>query len=102
MVDSSFSCHKWFFISVSDVPEDSIFTAQECLKLWAGFGYLRRLAEMMVLDDHLKKLILKTSDANEISLEAIKSGMMTLLQHGSRKVMEGITTIKEVLRMTRI
>ena len=57
---------------------------------------------MMVLDDHLKKLILKTSDANEIRIEAIKSGMTTLLQDGARKVLEGITTIEEVLRVTRI
>ena len=58
--------------------------------------------EIMVLDYHLKKLILKTSGASEIRTEAIKSGMTTLLQDGARKVMEGITTMEEVLRMTKI
>lgn len=42
------------------------------------------------------------SDANEIRIEAIKSGMTTLLQDGARKVMEGITIIEEVLRVTKI
>ncbi|MEA3487460.1 MAG: type II secretion system protein GspE, partial [Thermodesulfobacteriota bacterium] len=67
-------------------------------------GYRGRTAifEMMLLDDHLKKLILKTSDANQILKDAVKSGMTTLLQDGTRKVLEGITTIEEVFRVTRI
>lgn len=67
-------------------------------------GYRGRMAvmEMMILDDYLKKLILKTSDANQIRKEAVKSGMTTLLQDGARKVMEGTTTIEEVLRVTKI
>ncbi|HOO89922.1 MAG TPA: type II secretion system ATPase GspE [Syntrophales bacterium] len=67
-------------------------------------GYKGRTAifEMMVLDDHLKKLILKTSDSNQILREAIKSGMTTMLHDGSRKVLEGITTIEEVFRVTRM
>ncbi|MBW2630667.1 MAG: type II secretion system ATPase GspE [Deltaproteobacteria bacterium] len=67
-------------------------------------GYRGRTAifEMMLLDDHLKKLILKTSDANQILRDAVRSGMTTLLQDGTRKVLEGITTIEEVFRVTRI
>ena len=67
-------------------------------------GYKGRTAifEMMILDDHLKKLILKTSDSNQILKEAVKSGMTTMLQDGSRKVLEGITTIEEVFRVTRM
>ena len=67
-------------------------------------GYRGRTAifEMMTLNDHLRKLILKTSDANEIRKEAIKSEMKTLLQDGARKVLEGITTIEEVFRVTCI
>lgn len=66
-------------------------------------GYKGRTAifEMMVLDDHLKKLILQTSDANQIKRIAIESGMSTLLQDGTHKVLEGITTIEEVFRVTR-
>ncbi len=65
-------------------------------------GYRGRVAifETMVIDDHLKKMILKTSDANEIKKEAIRLGMKTLLQDGARKVLEGITTIEEVFRVT--
>ncbi|MEA3416992.1 MAG: hypothetical protein U9R02_12710 [Thermodesulfobacteriota bacterium] len=67
-------------------------------------GYRGRTAifEMMVIDDHLKKLILKTSDTNQIGKEAVKSGMITLVQDGARKVLEEITTVEEVFRVTRI
>jgi general secretion pathway protein E len=67
-------------------------------------GYKGRMAifEMMVLDDHLKKLILKTSDSNLIRRDAVKGGMTTLPRDGARKVLEGVTTIEEVFRVTRI
>jgi general secretion pathway protein E len=55
----------------------------------------------MIVDDDIKRLVLKTSDANQINELALKQGMITLQQDGILKVMEGITTIEEVLRVTR-
>ncbi|MBN2688406.1 MAG: type II secretion system ATPase GspE [Deltaproteobacteria bacterium] len=65
-------------------------------------GYRGRTAifEMMLLNEELKKLILKTSDANEIKQEAVRHGMKTLLQDGSTKILEGKTSIEEVYRVT--
>jgi len=70
----------------------------ECMKT----GYLGRTAifEMMEFNDSLKKTILKTSDANEIRSVAVQHGMTTLLQDGTRKVLEGKTSIEEVFRVT--
>ncbi len=67
-------------------------------------GYRGRTAifEMLILDDPLKRLILKTSDSNQINDEALKRGMTNLLSDGVRKMLEGNTTIEEVLRVTRI
>jgi general secretion pathway protein E len=67
-------------------------------------GYRGRTAifEILILDDPLKRLILKTSDANQIQDEAMKRGMTNLLVDGARKVLEGTTTIEEVFRVTRI
>ncbi len=67
-------------------------------------GYRGRTAifEIMVMNEELKRLILKTSDSNRIHEEAIKYGMTTLMQDGARKVLEGTTTMEEVLRVTRI
>ena len=67
-------------------------------------GYRGRTAifEILVMDESIKKLILRTTDANQINEEGVKRGMETLIQDGARKVLQGITTIEEVLRVTRI
>jgi len=55
----------------------------------------------MIVDDEIKRLVLKTSDANQINELAIKQGMITLQKGGIDKVLNGITTTEEVLRVTR-
>jgi len=66
-------------------------------------GYKGRTGvfELMFLDDTIKNLILKTSDANAIKRKAVHQGMTTLRQDGARKVLDGITTIEEVFRVTQ-
>jgi general secretion pathway protein E len=65
-------------------------------------GYKGRtgIFEFMVLDDELKTTILTTSDANVIKRKAVEKGMTTIRQDGAQKVLEGITTIEEVFRVT--
>lgn len=66
-------------------------------------GYKGRtgIFEMMVLDSSLKSIILKTYDSNQIKGEAVNRNMITLRQDGVRKVLSGISTIEEVLRVTQ-
>ena len=65
-------------------------------------GYMGRtgIFELLLFDDSIQKLILKTSDANAIKRKATEKGMITLRQNGAQKVLEGITTIEEVFRVT--
>ena len=67
-------------------------------------GYKGRsgIFELMLLDDRIKNLILKTSDANAIKRMAVKEGgMITLRQDGAKRVLDGTTTIEEVFRVTQ-
>ena len=48
----------------------------------------------------MKSLVLKTADANLIKQQAIAEGMITLRQDGAMKVLQGITTIEEVYRVS--
>ena len=66
-----------------------------------GFRGRSAIFEILTVDDEIKKLVLKTSDANQINELAIKRGLITLQQDGIDKVLAGITTIEEVLRVTR-
>jgi len=83
------------------LKNDKIYRSKGCSSCM-NTGYRGRTAifEMMIFNDDLKKLILKTSDANQIREAAIKFGMSTLMQDGARKVLEGITSVEEVYRVT--
>jgi len=65
-----------------------------------GFRGRTGLFELMILDEPIRNLILKTSDANAIKQKAVEQGMLTLRQDGVQKVLNGITTIEEVFRVT--
>ncbi|MEO8440492.1 MAG: GspE/PulE family protein, partial [Spartobacteria bacterium] len=66
-------------------------------------GYQGRLAiyEICLITEPLKRLIMKKSDGGELKQCAISQGMLTLRQDGWRRVMEGKTTIEEVVRVTQ-
>jgi len=65
-----------------------------------GFKGRTGMFELMILDEPVRNLILKTSDANAIKQKAVEQGMSTLRQDGAQKVLSGITTIEEVFRVT--
>lgn len=66
-------------------------------------GYLGRVAifEALPISNTIEHLILNRSSADEIQNTAIKEGMITLKQDGYLKVIEGVTTIEEVLRVAQ-
>ena len=68
-----------------------------------GTGYVGRtcVVELLRLDDEIKKKILDKADAGELQAYAVQMGMKTMYQDGLSKVLEGITTIEEVVRITK-
>lgn len=65
-----------------------------------GYSGRTGIFELMILNDPIKNIILKTSDANAIKRMAIEQGMITLSGDGAKKVKDGITTIEEVIRVS--
>ena len=57
-------------------------------------------AEVMVLSDPLKDLVLQGASTAELKTEAIRLGMCTLRRSGLNKINEGTTTVEEILRVT--
>ncbi len=84
------------------VQDAVVYRARGCEKCFHT-GYRGRLAifEIMVMTDSLKSLILKTFDSNRIKSEAVAQNMITLRQDGIQKVLSGLTTIEEILRVTQ-
>lgn len=83
--------------------EDISFYRGKGCHLCNGTGYGGRtgIFELMVINEELRRLIIKNPDISEIREVARKSGMETLREDGIKKVIEGITTISEVLYTTR-
>jgi type IV pilus assembly protein PilB len=71
-------------------------------KTCGSTGYRGRVAlyEVMVLNDPLKDLVLQGASTAELKTEAIRLGMATLRRSGLNKVLEGMTTLEEILRVT--
>ncbi len=66
-------------------------------------GFLGRIGIFEVLPITLKiaDMILKRSDSNSLENEAISEGMITMKQDGFLKVIKGVTTVEEVLRVAQ-
>ena len=67
-----------------------------------GTGYQGRLGiyELMMPSDDIRHLILQNTDSNTIKQKAKSQGMRTLREDGAQKVLAGITSSAEVLRVT--
>lgn len=67
-----------------------------------GMGYRGRLAiiEFLPMTDPIRKLIMAHEEAGAIQKLAVAEGMQTLYENGLVKVVEGITTLEEVMRVT--
>jgi len=67
-----------------------------------GSGYKGRVAlyEVMRFIDSLKEMVLQGASTAELKAAAVKNGMLTLRMSGIEKVLNGVTTIEEVGRVT--
>jgi general secretion pathway protein E len=84
-------------------PAGMLFRAREggcpvCL----GAGYKGRTAiyELLPIDEKIRQLTIKNSDAQAIKAQGMRSGMRTLREDGAQKVLAGMTTAAEVLMIT--
>jgi len=66
-------------------------------------GYYGRsgIFELLLVNDDIRRLILKNSDSNQLREAARQNGMKTLLEYGADRVKQGMTTLAEVLRVTQ-
>lgn len=86
-------------------PEDApviLHRAVGCPKC-SGTGYAGRISivELLVMSDTLRRLVMRHVTAGELRQQAIAEGMQTLFENGLSKAVSGLTTIEEVVRVTR-
>ena len=66
-----------------------------------GFRGRTTISEILVPSDLLRRLILKRADARELHLAAVSEGMTAMFDDGARKALAELTTLEEVLKVTR-
>ncbi len=99
------------FIPDKDMPKELGIRSDVDITLYKGegcekcsfTGYLGRtgIYELLMITDEIRHRILDRSDATTIRNKAIDLGMRTIREDGWVKVKDGLTTITEVLRVTR-
>jgi len=84
------------------VPDGELREGRGC-EACGGTGYRGRtgIFELLRITDGIREKILARADTGSIRERAVAEGMTLLREDGWRKVRAGVTTIEEVIRVTR-
>ena len=104
-------CKEEFRPSAADLPTDfprdqlqggGIFRSSGCRRCRQS-GYMGRngIFELLVANDRIRQLAHDRASIWEIMKAAVQDGLTTLRQDGWDKVLRGITTVDEILRVTK-
>ncbi len=66
----------------------------------SGFKGRTGIYEILTVDDHIRPLIINRAAADDIKNAARRRGLKTLREDGWQKVLDGTTTVEEILRVT--
>ena len=88
--------------SPSWLPSSSIAHTVRPNKSSKPTGYSGRLGiyEMLVMDDSLRDLVTRNPDVTQLRKLCRERGLVSLREDGFLKVMKGLTTVDEILRVT--
>jgi type IV pilus assembly protein PilB len=87
-------------VDPQDAPDLRLYRGRGC-EVCRKTGYRGRIGvfELMVMTDELRQLVLGGGSSDALREAAQRTGMRTLRQNGVLKVLEGVTTFEEVLRV---
>ncbi|MCA9364353.1 MAG: type II/IV secretion system protein [Candidatus Moranbacteria bacterium] len=82
-----------------DIPE--LYRAKGCVKCF-NTGYKGRIGifEVLALTERIKKAVLDFATQEDLARTALEEGMLTMTQDGILKVIEGVTDMEEIWRVT--
>lgn len=94
---------KLLGISDRDLEGHSIYKGRGCNRC-SGIGYRGRqgIFEMLEMTNAIRELAFNRAPASQLRRAARATGMKTLLDDGKRKILRGVTTPEEVVRITQM
>jgi general secretion pathway protein E len=83
-------------------PKANVWTAQGC-SVCQHTGYTDRIGihEVLLVDDDIRQAVVDHKDAETIQNMSVSKGMTTMIEDGLRKVVNGVTSLEEVLRVVK-
>jgi len=89
-------------IRMEEIPPEGLYRPRGCSRcVETGYQGRSGIYELLPVDEAIQNVILKGNDANVIRRVAIERGMITLRRDGAEKVLQGITSVQEVARVTQ-
>ena len=73
---------------------------QGCARCTAGYKGRFPILETLTMTPRLRRMVVEGKPKDELKLQAIEEGMLTLRRVGVLNAMRGITSVQEVLRIT--
>ncbi len=92
--------YDYQLLDVHSIPKETIlYRSKGCPKCnYIGYSGVTVVAELLIITDDIRPLILKKVDAASIKKVAMKNGMRSLRQDALEKVFKGITSADEMAR----
>jgi type II secretory ATPase GspE/PulE/Tfp pilus assembly ATPase PilB-like protein len=90
-------------ITAQDMKDKTLYKPRGC-DYCTGTGFRGRVGifEMMVMNNEIRTLAFERAATNKIRKAALASGMKSLLQDGKLKVLNGITTAEEIVKVAQV
>jgi type IV pilus assembly protein PilB len=88
-------------IDIKKIKDISFYKAKGCRHCFnTGYGGRIGICEVLSITPAVRDLVLKRARENEVKQIARDEGMRTLREDGILKVLEGLTSLEEILRVT--
>jgi general secretion pathway protein E len=91
-------------LGIEDISADkaTFYEGKGCEKCFhTGYRGRTGIYELMIIDSDIQDFIYQRKSAGQIKRLALDSGLNTLRMDGARKVLQGSTTVAEILRVTQ-
>jgi len=75
--------------------------AKGCEQCMGGYKGRNGIYEVLEIDEELRKMISERASSADIETRAREKGMLTMIEDGFAKCIQGITTVEEILRVTK-
>ncbi|MEC9046846.1 MAG: ATPase, T2SS/T4P/T4SS family [Planctomycetota bacterium] len=90
-------------LTPDQLPDGKLWVGKGCDECFrSGFAGRTAIYEVMPIDTHVQEQIINKATASEIKRGALERGLRTLRMDGINKLLSGMTTPEEVLRVTQL